>query len=321
MNNALVPIEPTVLAAPEVVTPDGDMLSSPHAFRNALDMANVLSRSQLVPQHFRGKPEDVLAGILLARTMGENVLMVLQNVHFVSGKPGFAAPFLIALANKSGVFDGGLRFVTSGQGADLAVTCWAIVRATGERVERTVSLAMARADGWVKNSKYASLPEQMLSYRAATFLIRLYAPGILLGYRPTDELEDIEAARSHPEPASSPPRVSRAAPFSPAGGEAVTSAGSSAPSPGPEKVAGTSPPPKLSPGPGDSSERAGLEERVKELQKQHGALVKEKASVLGLPSVKKSTSDQLVALIDAVTEHLKREAVQDEGTRPEGAQP
>lgn len=320
MTTALVPTEP---AAPAPALAE-NILGSANSFRDALEMAQVLSKSQLVPQTFRGKPEDVLAALLIASGMRESPMIVLQNIHFVNGKPGFAAPFLIALANKSGVFDGGLQFTTSGQGADLAVTCWAIVRSTGVRVERTVSLAMAKADGWVKNSKYSSIPEQMLSYRAATFLIRLYAPGILVGYRPTDELEDIAATKGErveytdPEPASSPPRVSRAASQPSLGrGEPVSSAGSSASSPGPKEGA-SSPGGTPSPGPGDSPERADLEAAVKARQATHPDVVKEEAARLALPGMKRSTDAQLAALLDAVTKRIEREAIQDEGTQPEG---
>jgi len=326
VSTAIIPAEPSQLAPVEHTPPGEDLLSSPHAFRNALEMAQVLSRSQLIPQHFRGKPEDVLAGIMLARKMGEDVFTILQNVHFVSGKPGWAAPFLIARANASGVFEGELAFDTSGQGADLAVTCSAVLKKSGKPVSVTVSLAMARADGWTKNAKYSSLPEQMLCYRSATFLIRRYAPGILLGYRPADELEDIAATKGErieytdPEPASTPPRASRTAPSEGARGP-VASAGSSAPSPGPKKVDGSSPLPAASPGPGDSLPRSALLERVRELKKAHGDLITAQAKRLGLASVASSTDEQLVALIDAVTEHLDLALDPDEGTPPEGAQP
>lgn len=327
MTTALVPTEPAAVATTEVTPPGEDLLASPHAFRNALEMAQVLSRSQLIPQHFRGKPEDVLAGIMLARTMGENVFTVLQNVHFVGGKPGWAAPFLIARANASGIFEGELAFDTSGQGADLAVTCSAVLRKSGKTVSVTVSLAMAKADGWTKNAKYSSLPEQMLCYRSATFLIRRYAPGILLGYRPTDELEDIAATKGErveytdPEPASSPPRVSRAASQPSLGrGEPVSSAGSSASSPGPGEGV---PPGEDVPsfGPGDSPERTTLLERVKELKKAHADIVGKTATMMALRNANEATNEQLAALLDAVTERIEREAIQDEGTQPEGATP
>ena len=51
-------------------------------------------------------------------------------------------------------------------------------------------MAMAKADGWTKNAKYRSIPEQMLRYRSATWLIRLYCPEVTCGMQSTDELKD-----------------------------------------------------------------------------------------------------------------------------------
>jgi hypothetical protein len=175
-----------------------DVLHDDGAFARVERMAQLLARSQLLPAAFRGKPEDVFFAFLIAQQMGVDVFTVLQSIHFVNGKPGWAAPFLISRANASGVFTDEIKFETTGEGPSLAVTASATLKKSGERVSRTVSLAMAAADGWTKNAKYRSLPEQMLSYRAATFLIRLYCPGILYGLRPTDELEDIEATRGRP---------------------------------------------------------------------------------------------------------------------------
>jgi hypothetical protein len=62
--------------------------------------------------------------------------------------------------------------------------------ATGEIVSVNVSMAMAKADGWTKNAKYRSIPEQMLRYRSATWLIRLYCPEVTCGMQSTDELKD-----------------------------------------------------------------------------------------------------------------------------------
>jgi hypothetical protein len=189
VTTSIAPYQPTDV--PDVLHDDG-------AFARVERMAQLLARSQLLPAAFRGKPEDVFFAFLIAQQMGVDVFTVLQSIHFVNGKPGWAAPFLISRANASGVFTDEIKFETTGEGPSLAVTASATLKKSGERVSRTVSLAMAAADGWTKNAKYRSLPEQMLSYRAATFLIRLYCPGILYGLRPTDELEDIEATRGRP---------------------------------------------------------------------------------------------------------------------------
>lgn len=184
MSTSIVLSQPTDV--PDVMHDDG-------AFARVERMAQLLARSQLLPAAFRGKPEDVFFAFLIAQQMRVDVFTVLQNIHFVNGKPGWAAPFLISRANASGVFESEIQFETTGEGPTLAVTASATLKKSGERVARTVSMVMAVADGWAKNGKYKSIGEQMLSYRAATFLIRLYCPGILYGLRPSDEVEDIEA--------------------------------------------------------------------------------------------------------------------------------
>ena len=67
----------------------------------------------------------------------------------------------IALANASGAFAGPIRYRIEGSGANLSVTAYAPTY-DGEIVENTVTMAMAMKEGWTKNSKYKSIPEQML---------------------------------------------------------------------------------------------------------------------------------------------------------------
>ncbi len=58
---------------------------------------------------------------------------------------------------------------------------------------------MAEAEGWSKKSgsKWKTMPELMLSYRAATFFGRMYCPDLLMGMQTQDELQDIKEARKH----------------------------------------------------------------------------------------------------------------------------
>jgi predicted pyridoxine 5'-phosphate oxidase superfamily flavin-nucleotide-binding protein len=134
----------------------------------------------------------------MAKRMGEDPLMVMQNIYFVHGRAGWNTQYVIARANRCGVFRGPLRWESKGLGDNLAVTCYAyLVHAEdGEdpRVEITIDMAMAKADGWTRNEKYKSIPEQMLRWRTAAWLIRLYAPEVMLGYPITDELHDRDSA-------------------------------------------------------------------------------------------------------------------------------
>jgi hypothetical protein len=158
--------------------------------------AQALSRSRMVPAHFQGKAEDCMVAVMMARQLGINDLLALQNIQLIQGRPGFSASFAIGLANTRGPFSGPITWSTEGSGDNLKVTARAIVATTGEEVSTSVDMSMAKAEGWVKNPKYRSMPEQMLRYRAATWLIRLHCPEVLMGLSSSDELEDTRAAES-----------------------------------------------------------------------------------------------------------------------------
>lgn len=162
--------------------------------------ARLFSASPLIPQHLRqGGPEQALANcyiaLKMANTMGEDPLVVLQNIHVVNGKAGFATQYMIARANASGVFKGRINWnVDRSDKNNLSVTAFATLAETEERVEFTADMAMASAEGWTKNAKYKTMPEVMLRYRSAAFLIRFYAPDVMLGYHTSEEVEDVALA-------------------------------------------------------------------------------------------------------------------------------
>jgi len=165
--------------------------------------ARLFSASPLIPEHLRkGGPEQAMANcyiaLKMARTMGEDPLVVLQNIHVVNGKAGFASQYMIARANASGVFRGRINWRIDRDPKNLAVTAFATLADTGDVVEFTCDMAMAQAEQWTKNPKYRTMPEVMLRYRSAAFLIRFYAPDVMLGYHTTEEVEDVAIAALPP---------------------------------------------------------------------------------------------------------------------------
>lgn len=166
-------------------------------FENLYSHAKVLALSTIVPAHLREGGTEVatancFVALQLAKEMNENPINVLQNIYFVSGKAAWSSQYMIARANRSKKFKGGLRFQSKGTGDDLAVTCWATDAETEERLEKTVTMRMAVGEGWGKGgNKYKTMPEQMLTYRAAAFFIRVYCPEVMIGpAHSVDELTD-----------------------------------------------------------------------------------------------------------------------------------
>ena len=162
------------------------------AFEAGQRICKMLSSSSLVPTAYQGNIANTFIALEMATRTGSSPLAVMQNLYIVHGRPGWSAQFVIAALNACGKFSP-LRFELTGEGDKRACKAWAIEHGTGERLEGPpVSVEMAKAEGWYsKNgSKWQTMPELMLRYRAATFFGRLYAPDILMGMRTSEELQD-----------------------------------------------------------------------------------------------------------------------------------
>lgn len=190
----------------------GDVLFDRNAFAHLKDLAQTLANSQLIPAHFRGKWEDVLLGCAMAQTMGESPLPLLQGMHVINGRVGWSSQFMLARVNASGKLRGGIRYREHGTGDDYAVTAYGTLADSGEEVAFTVTVAMAKSEGWwAKNPKWRNLTPLMCRYRSAAFLVRTHFPEVLLGYHDVEELRDsskrsteAEAEYEDPSPASLP---------------------------------------------------------------------------------------------------------------------
>jgi hypothetical protein len=152
-------------------------------------VAKCFSMSGLVPGHFQGKPEACMIALMYAEQLGEHPMLLFQELSVINGRPNTSARFAISRANKSGLLQGPITWKSKGQGEALEVTASAVLRETGEVISTTVTMKEAAADGWTRNPKYRSIPEQMLRWRAATRLINLYMPEVLFGLGVREEAE------------------------------------------------------------------------------------------------------------------------------------
>lgn len=195
MTNEAPALPANIVNLPSVApASDFDPLAPQH-FEHSQRVAKMFASSELVPQHLRGKLADCLIAYAIAKRTREEPLVVMQNIYFVSGRAGWHTPYMIAKANRSGVFARRINWRTEGAGDALRVTAFATLADSGEVVEAPVSMAMAKAEGWTRNSKYQSMPEQMLRYRAAAMLIRLFCPEVMMGLPVADEVDDLGVSR------------------------------------------------------------------------------------------------------------------------------
>lgn len=164
-------------------------------FSLAQRMATAFSKSSLVPDTYKNNMPNCLIAIEIAQRTGSSPLMVAQNLHVIQGRPSWSSSYIIAAINSCGRF-GPLRFRMTGEGDSLTCVAWTTDNANGEVLEGPpVSMAMAKAEGWVNKSgsKWKTMPDLMIRYRAAAFFGRLYAPEILMGMQSSEEVIDVSA--------------------------------------------------------------------------------------------------------------------------------
>lgn len=200
------------------------MFQSLEMFELVQRQAEYISKSDMIPNTFRAKPENCGIAIEISSRLGASVFQIMQSMDVIHGRPSWRAKFLIGMVNSCGRFgplqfdlvvDGPERsmkieyFETEGYGTNAKkisktldyvytpTTCkaYATSRITGELVYGPpVSYDLAIAEGWVAKagSKWQTpMRELMLMYRAGAWFANLHASDITMGMQTAEEARDV----------------------------------------------------------------------------------------------------------------------------------
>ena len=159
-------------------------------------MAKMFSGSTLVPAQFQGEKNTGNCAIALnmAQRLGADPLMVMQNLYVVYGTPSWSSKFMVAMFNQCGRYESIHYEETGKKGTDTqGIIAWAKEKSTGEILKGPeVTIKIAKDEGWYgkSGSKWKTMPDQMLRYRAAAWFIRTTAPELSMGLQTVDEVTD-----------------------------------------------------------------------------------------------------------------------------------
>ena len=164
-------------------------------FELAQRAAKALAASTLVPKDFQGNLPNCIVALEMAQRIGASPLMVMQNMYVVHGRPSWSSKFLIASFNQCGRFSA-IRYEWSGtpKSDDWGCRAWAVERETNQRIQSPlITIGLAKKDGWYERngSKWKTIPELMLMYRSAGWLVNTHAPEISMGLNSSEELGDV----------------------------------------------------------------------------------------------------------------------------------
>ena len=181
-----------------VTVPQVGMFLNPERFEFAQRIGKMLAASTMLPDHFRNNIGNCLIALNMSERLGIDVFGLMQTSYVVHGRPGFEAKLLIAIFNaRTQLFIPPLRWEMKGdfpKGPDAACRAYAVDKETNEPLYgEWIDWDLVTAEGWheKKGSKWLTMPGQMYRYRAASFFINAYEPGLKMGIHTVDELEDM----------------------------------------------------------------------------------------------------------------------------------
>jgi hypothetical protein len=144
-------------------------------------IANSVAKTSFVPRAYQGKPGDIFAAALYGREFGWSLMVSLQQINVIQGKPTMSAEAMAALIRKLG------HSIETVEWTDTVCTLKGRHAYTGD--EGTVSFSTQDAErAGLKGDNWRKYPKAMLRARATTMLARsLFADAILgISYTPEE---------------------------------------------------------------------------------------------------------------------------------------
>lgn len=181
---------PQSQTAPQAIQ---NAFQSKEAFDQTTRYAMMLSKSNIVPESYQGKPENCFVALDLSNRMGLSPMVVMQNLFVIKGKPSWSGAACKMMIENCGKFKN-IKHVYTGKMGEDSYGCYltGIRISDGEIVNGCeITIDMAKKESWINGGKWKNLPDLMLAYRASAFFARVHCPEALMGLHLVEESEDI----------------------------------------------------------------------------------------------------------------------------------
>ncbi len=183
----------------------------PQSFAETLQLAEIASKSGLVPPAYRGKVQDIIIAIQKGAEVGLSPLQSLDSISMINGKPVMwgDAPLAVCMAHAS--------FVDIKEWWDNKDTEQAVAHCKARRMNKLGEVSeylysfsvddAKKAFLWNNKSKHPWIqyPMRMLQMRARAFCLRAAFADVLKGFGAGEEVRDYhKQVTPNPEPVKHP---------------------------------------------------------------------------------------------------------------------
>jgi hypothetical protein len=163
---------------------------APANINEAIKFSEMLSKSQMVPKAYQGKPEDILVAVQWGYEVGLAPMQALQNIAVINGKPSVYGDAAMALVLASPTCEG-IEETIEGEGTPNPVAVCTAKRKGRSPVVARFSVEDAKRAGlWGKQGPWTAYPKRMLAMRARGFALRDAFADVLKGLITSEEAQD-----------------------------------------------------------------------------------------------------------------------------------
>ena len=159
---------------------------APQSLEQAMQFADMLSRSNLVPKDYQGNPANCIIAMQWGMEIGLQPLQAMQNIAVINGRPAIWGDAMLALVRGSGL----LEFIDE----DPQDTgCTVRIKRKGEpEAVRSFTLEDAKKAGLLgKQGPWQQHTRRMMQLRARAFALRDVFPDVLRGVHIAEEARDM----------------------------------------------------------------------------------------------------------------------------------
>ncbi|MBK2125892.1 hypothetical protein [Fangia hongkongensis] len=159
----------------------------PQNMSEAMQYADMVANSSMVPNQYRNKPGDILIAMQMGAELGLKPIQSLQNIAVINGRPTIWGDALLAIAQGSA----SCEYVhESFDENTMTATCTAKRVGYPETV-RTFSQSDAKKAGLMsKKGVWEQYPKRMMQMRARAFALRDAFAAELRGIQVSEEVND-----------------------------------------------------------------------------------------------------------------------------------
>ncbi len=194
-NEMVAATAPQAMTAQRTSRGSLSVFADGQSFNTALRMAQCLADSTVVPKEYQKNIGNCMIAIEMASRINTSPMMVMQNLYIVNGRPAWSSQWIIAMINSSRRYKTELQFEFGNAQEDGGLSCraWAEDYSGHKVYGPKITMTMANSEGWVnKNgSKWKTMPQVMIQYRAASFFGRMNCPDMIMGIYSQEEVLDM----------------------------------------------------------------------------------------------------------------------------------